>query len=82
MGLMAFVPCLRTLYLFYFIYFYLFYFFDKQHQWHQHRDQSEWTQAWTITSFKYLGSLITDEDTNPETLFRIAQTTAAFTGMN
>ena len=19
---------------------------DKQHQWHQHRDQSEWTEAW------------------------------------
>ena len=33
----------------------------------------------TITSFKYLGSLITDEGSKPEILFRIAQTTAALT---
>ena len=46
---------------------------DKQHQWHQHRDQSEWT----VTSFKYLGSVITDEGSKPETFSRIAQTTAA-----
>ena len=36
----------------------------------------------TITSFKYLGSVITDEGSNPEILFRIAQTTAALTRLN
>ena len=33
----------------------------------------------TVTSFKYLGSLITDEGSKPEILSRIAQATAAFT---
>ena len=33
----------------------------------------------TITSFKYLGSIITDEGSKPEILSRIAQTTAALT---
>ena len=33
----------------------------------------------TITDFKYLGSVITDEDSEPEILSRIAQTTAALT---
>ena len=33
----------------------------------------------TVTSFKYLGSLITDEGSKPEILSRIAQTTAALT---
>ena len=33
----------------------------------------------TITSFKYLGSVITDEGSKPEILGRIAQTTAALT---
>ena len=33
----------------------------------------------TATSFKYLGSVITDEGSKPEILFRIAQTTAALT---
>ena len=31
----------------------------------------------TVTSFKYLGSVITDEGSKSEILFRIAQTTAA-----
>ena len=31
----------------------------------------------TVTSFKYLGSVITDEGSKPEILPRIAQTTAA-----
>ena len=35
----------------------------------------------TVTSFKYLGSVITDEGFNPEILCRIAQTTAALTGL-
>ena len=30
----------------------------------------------TVTSFKYLGSVITDEGSKPEILLRIAQTTA------
>ena len=33
----------------------------------------------TVTSFKYLGSFITDEDSKPEILSRISQTTAALT---
>ena len=33
----------------------------------------------TDTSFKYLGSVITDEDSKPEILSRIAQTTTAWT---
>ena len=33
----------------------------------------------TATSFKYLGSVITDEGFKPEILSRIAQTTAALT---
>ena len=32
-----------------------------------------------VTSFKYLGSVITDEGSKPEILSRIAQATAAFT---
>ena len=33
----------------------------------------------TATSFKYLGTVITDESSKPEILSRIAQTTAALT---
>ena len=33
----------------------------------------------TVTSFKYLGSIITDEGSKPEILSRIAQATAALT---
>ena len=33
----------------------------------------------TVKSFKYLGSVITDEGSKPEILSRIAQTTAALT---
>ena len=33
----------------------------------------------TVTSFKYLGSVIMDEGSKPEILSRIAQTTAALT---
>ena len=33
----------------------------------------------TVTSFKYLGSVITDEGSKPEILSRIAQTTVALT---
>ena len=33
----------------------------------------------TATSFKYLGSVITDEGSKPELLSRIARTTAALT---
>ena len=33
----------------------------------------------TVTSFKYLGSVITDEGSKPEILYRIAKTTAALT---
>ena len=36
----------------------------------------------TVTSFKYLGSVITDQGTKPEILSRIAQTTAALTSLD
>ena len=35
----------------------------------------------TVTNFKYLGSLITDEGSKPEILSRIAQTTAVLTSL-
>ena len=35
-----------------------------------------------VTSFKYLGSVITDEGSKPVVLFMIAQTTAALTRLN
>ena len=35
----------------------------------------------TVTSFKYLGSVITDEGSKPEILSRIAKTTAVLTRM-
>ena len=35
----------------------------------------------TVTSFKSLGSVITDEGAKPEILSRIAQITAALTGL-
>ena len=34
----------------------------------------------TVTSFKYLGSVLTEEGSKPETLSRIAQTTADLKG--
>ena len=50
---------------------------DKQHQWHQHRAHGQKLE--TVTSFKYLGSVITDEGSKPEILSSIAQATAALT---
>ena len=35
----------------------------------------------TVTSFKYLDQVITDEGSKPEIVSRIAQTTAALTGL-
>ena len=35
----------------------------------------------TVTSFKYLRSVVSDEGSKPEILSRIAQTTAALTGL-
>ena len=35
----------------------------------------------TVTSFKYLGAVVTDEGSKPKILSRIAQTTAALTGL-
>ena len=52
---------------------------DKQHQWHQHRNLANRQKLETVTSFKYLGSVITDEGSKPEVLSRIAKTTAALT---
>ena len=38
-----------------------------------------WVTDKAVTSFKYLGSVITDEGSKPEMLSRIAQTTTALT---
>ena len=46
---------------------------------HQQRDQNKSTKLEPVTSFKYLGSVITDEGSKPEIHSRIAQTTAALT---
>ena len=43
------------------------------------RDQSKWTEAWTVTTLKYPGSAKTDEGSKPEIPSRIAQTAAALT---
>ena len=48
----------------------------------ERREVSKWQMSWerqaleTVTSFMYLGSVITDEDAKPEIFFRIAHTTA------
>ena len=36
----------------------------------------------TATSFKYLGSVVTDDGSKPDVLSRIAQTTAVLTRLN
>ena len=36
-------------------------------------------RSWTVTSFKYLGSGVSDEGSKPEILSTVAQTTAALT---
>ena len=38
-----------------------------------------WQKLETVTGFKYLGSVLNDEGSNPEILSRTAQTTAALT---
>ena len=50
---------------------------DKQHQ--RHRQKVNRHMLETVTSFKYLGSVITDEGSKPGILSRIARTTAALT---
>ena len=45
---------------------------DKQHQWHKHRDQSEWTEAWDSHKLQISGLWGFQAS-------RIAQTTAALT---
>ena len=52
---------------------------DKQCQWHPERDKSKRTELGTVTSFKYLGAVVSDDGTKPEVLSRIAQATAALT---
>ena len=48
---------------------------DKQCQWHPERGQ----KLGTVTSFKYLGAVVSDDGSKPEVLSRIAQATAALT---
>ena len=52
---------------------------DKQHQWHQHRDNKNGRKLETVTSFKYMSCVLSDEGSKPEILSRIVQMTAALT---
>ena len=52
---------------------------DKQHQWHNAEIKVNRRKLETVSSFKYPGSVITDEGSKPELLSRIAQTTAVLT---
>lgn len=47
---------------------------DQQHQWHQMQTVEKLE---TVNSFKYLGSMVSDEGSRPKSLCRVAQTTAA-----
>ena len=51
----------------------------RQHQRHQQRDEVYGQKLETVASFKYLGSVVSDEGSKPEILSRIAQMTAALT---
>ena len=52
---------------------------DIRHQWHNTEIKVNGQKLETVTSFKYLGSVVTDEGSKPEILSRIAQTTVALT---
>ena len=53
---------------------------DKQHQWHPEREiKVKGQKLGTVTSFKYLGAVVSDDGSIPEILSRIAQATAALT---
>ena len=52
---------------------------DKQCQWHPERDKGKRTELGTVTNFKYLGVVVSDDGSKPEVLSRIAQATAALT---
>ena len=51
----------------------------KKHQWHQHRDQSEWTEACDSHKLQIPWLSSTDEGSRLKILSTIAQTTAALT---
>ena len=50
---------------------------DKQHKWHPAGAQGE--MAETVTSFRYLRAVVSDDGSKPESLFRIVQATACLT---
>ena len=52
---------------------------DKQHLWHQQEINVNGQKLETVTSYKYLGSVISDKSSKHERLSRIAQATAALT---
>ena len=45
----------------------------------QREKKVKWQKLGTVTSFKYLGAVVSDDGSKPEVLSRIAQTTAALT---
>ena len=55
--------------------------YDKQHRWHQHRDQSKRTEAWDHQMIQVLKLSYNWWGSKPEILSRIAQTTAVLTGL-
>ena len=53
---------------------------DKQRQWHPEREiKVKGQKLGTVTSFKYLGAVVSDDGSKPEFLSWIAQATAALT---
>ena len=52
---------------------------DKKRQWHPESDKGKMQKLGNVTSFKYLGAVVSDDGSKPEVLSRIAQATAALT---
>ena len=48
-------------------------------QWHPEGDKGKRQKLGTVTSFRYLGAVVSDDGSKPEVLSRIAQATAALT---
>ena len=55
---------------------------DKQHQWHQHRNQNKWKEAWDCHKLQVPGLSYNWCGFQAKILSRIAETTAALTRLN
>ena len=52
---------------------------DKSRKWHPEGDKDKGQKLGTVTSFKYLCAVVSDDGSEPEILSRIAQAIAALT---